>query len=121
MFEDYGQSSMDSDANTTLNNLLQFASDNADAFVSSTFVTPFSNPVPKKIKSAALYFAAEMCYQRRLSPDEKNPFKELADYWRKELMLINAGQLSLEQAVVKIVPPVLATVTKSRINDSNIY
>lgn len=120
MFCDFGQQQLDANATTILNNLLQFASDTADSMVSSIYAVPFNTPVPQKIQKAALIFAAEMCYLRRLSPTEKNPFKEQADYWRKELMMINSGQLSLDSNSRRDVAPIIINKYPTRVN-SGIY
>lgn len=120
MFCDFGQQQLDANAQTIINNLLQFASDTADSMVSSIYSIPFTPPVPQKIQKAALIFAVEMCYQRRLTPLEKNPFKEQADYWRKELMMINSGQLSLDSTSMRDVNPIVASTYPTR-NNTNIF
>ena len=105
---------------TVLNNLLQTASDKADSLVSSIYTVPFGNPVPVKIKQAAIIFAVEMLYARRLTPDQKNPMTPQADELRKTLMDINRGLLSLDAAVVRVFTPVVISSHPSRAN-TNIF
>jgi len=116
MVDDYNIGTLQS---VTLNNICQLASDTADSLVSSIYAVPFSGNPPKKIKNAAIIFAAEMLYQRRLVPDEKNPFKSQADYWRKELMLVNSGQLPLDATIQRVFTPVVFTATKNRVDTNN--
>lgn len=98
---------------TVLNNVMQMASDQCDALVSSIYSVPFATP-PAKIKQAAIIFACEALYFRRLTPVESNPMKEQADYWRKQLMLVNAGQLSLDESFNRGFSPVGFSVTRTR-------
>lgn len=114
MVDDYAQGG-NALQSATMINICQLASDNADALVASIYVTPF-NPVPKKIKAATIVFAAEMLYQRRLTPDEKNPFKAQADMYRNLLVKIGAGELPLDQGTVRAFTPIPTSVSYMRAN-----
>lgn len=117
MTDDYAQGQINQ---TVLNNILQLASDKADALVSSIYVVPFSAPVPVKVKTAAIIFAAEMLYQRRLTPDQRNPMTDQADHWRKELMDINRGLLSLDYDSKRAFTPIVSSTKYNRAN-TNIF
>lgn len=101
---------------TILNNILQLASDNVDALVSSVYAVPFNPPFPKKLRMAAIVFACEMLYARRIVPEEKNPMKSEADHWRNELMLINKGLLSLDFASQRSFIPTIPVTVFNRAN-----
>jgi hypothetical protein len=47
--------------------------------------------VPAKIREATLILICHSFYQRRLAPDEKNPFESLAKMWRERLAAIGNG------------------------------
>lgn len=96
--------------------VFEAASNAADAYVASIYTTPFTTYVPAKIKDATLVFAAEMLYQRRLSPDEKNPFKARADFYRKLLEQIGAGEIPLDVNVPRAFQPGVAIISNSRAN-----
>jgi len=116
MFDDFAQGTLNS---TILNNILQLASDTADSLVSSIYKVPFATP-PGKIKIAALAFACEMCYARRLTPIEENPFRNEAEYWRKQLMMVNSGELSLDESFNRGFVPVAFNISINRV-DTNMY
>jgi hypothetical protein len=103
-------------SSTILGNILQLSSDKTDALVSSIYSTPFQTPVPVKIRTASAIFACEMLYQRRLVSPEQNPFTEQANYWRKTLMLVNSGELSLDANVRREFAPILINQYCSRVN-----
>jgi hypothetical protein len=67
---------------------------------------------------AAIAFAVEMLYQRRLTPMEHNPGKANADLWRQTLKMVNLGQLSLDNAQQRIVPPITYATTRNVLNTS---
>jgi len=113
MTDDWAQGTVNT---TVLNNILQLASDSADALVSSIYDVPFTSPVPVKIYNASIIFAAEMLYQRRLQPQESNPMKGQADFWRAELMKVNEGQLSLDGQFRRSVKPIITKTTRTRVN-----
>lgn len=101
---------------TTLSNILQLASDKADALVSSIYTVPFTTTIPVKIRTAAIVFAAEMLYARRLTPMERNPFTDEANHWRNELIKINNGDIPLDGAVRRSFTPIVHSTYKSRVN-----
>lgn len=103
---------------TLLANICQLASDKADALVSSIYTVPFANPVPVKIYTAAVVFACEMLYQRRLTPGEKNPMKDEADHWRSVLMDVNKGLLSLDYQSHRAFTPIVTSTRYNRANTS---
>ena len=105
---------------TILGNVLQMASDKVDSLVSAIYQVPFAAPVPVKIRTAAAVFAAEMLYNRRLTPTEKNPLTPQADMLRQELMDINRGLLSLDYASRRAFTPIVVGSSYNRAN-SNIY
>jgi hypothetical protein len=47
--------------------------------------------VPAKIREAALILICHSFYQRRLAPEEKNLFEDLAKMWRKKLIALGNG------------------------------
>jgi len=98
-----------------LDTIMQMASDAADAFVASIYSTPFTSYVPKKIKDAALIFTCEALYARRLSPDEKNPFKTRADLYRQQLTTIGSGTVPLDANVARAFQPGVAITLNSRV------
>lgn len=120
MLADYGVNTSNDNSSIILTNILQAASDQCDALVSSVYNTPFNGPVPVKIYQAAIVFACEMLYQRRLTPAEKNPMTPQADHWRDTLIKINSGELSLDANFVREVPPVISKTHYNRAN-TNIY
>lgn len=52
--------------------------------------------VPAKVREASLILICHSLYQRRLAPDEKNPFSTLAKFWRDELVQIGHGEMELD-------------------------
>lgn len=110
----------DYDGNAPINmniisSICQIASDEADAGVSAIYSVPFSTP-PPKIRMAAIYFALEKLYQRRLTPQEVNPFTELAKQWRDTLKMINNGQMPLDDAYRRALQPIVAYTYPTRVN-----
>ena len=64
-----------------------------DSLLEGRFTVPLTlNPLPKIIKRAAVAFACELCYRRRSTPDKDNPWKGVADSFRKILSAITAGE-----------------------------
>jgi phage gp36-like protein len=115
--DDYATGTIDM---TIINNICQLASDKADSLVSSMYNVPFTGLIPVKIRTAAIIFAVEMLYARRLTPDQKNPMKSEADHWREELMMINSGQLSLDYQSQRAFTPIVFSSTLNKV-DSNIF
>ena len=96
--------------------VISIASNAADVYVASIYQTPFTGYIPSKIKDAALIFAVEMMYQRRLAPEEKNIFKPQADLWREVLRTIGTGQVPLDANVPRLVTPGFAITYDSRLS-----
>jgi phage gp36-like protein len=118
MTDDWGTGAVNT---TILNNILEQASDSADALVSSIYSVPFVNvPIPIKVKTASAIFAVEMLYQRRLTPSERNPMKTEADYWRDTLLKVNLGQLSLDYKSTRAFTPIIVRGKYGRA-DTNIF
>ena len=78
-----------------LDQIIQRAGDAVDSYLASLYSTPF-NPVPPVVKEAALVFACEQIYDRRLQPEETNPMRERAKTWRARLADIGADKLPLD-------------------------
>ncbi len=93
-------------------------SDMTDAFVSSIYTVPFTGNIPALIKTATLYFVAESLYARRLTPDEKNPFKKTADLFRTTLSKIGAGELPIDASVARAFDSIVYVALYSRLNDT---
>lgn len=83
-----------------LDTIIETAANAVDAYLAGLFTVPFTTP-PAPIQEAALIFACEMVYARRLGLDEKNPFTVRANVWRERLQKIGAGQLPLDAATEK--------------------
>ena len=79
-----------------LDSIIDRESSKIDGRLSSIYQVPFS-PVPPAVRDACTIFVAEALYRRRLTPDEKNPFKMEADEMRERLKLIGNGKLELDQ------------------------
>lgn len=78
-----------------------------DAALEGRYVVPLTfDPMPRTINRAAVALACEMCYRRRGTSDDVNPWKGRADAARKTLAAIAAGDQKLaslpdtDQAVV---------------------
>ena len=104
---------------TILNNIISMASNKVDAMISSIYA-PFTGNVPAKVKDATIVFCAYVLMQRRLLPNEINPYKSQADYWTDTLTKINAGQLSLDEQFNRGFTPVVYSSICNRVN-SNIF
>ena len=59
-------------------------------------LTGGSSFIPDKVLEAMLILCCHSFYQRRLAPDEKNPFADLAKFWRSELVAIGSGEKELD-------------------------
>lgn len=79
----------------TLNQLIQNASFAIDGSISNIYSVPFGTP-PEKVRWACIIFVCEKLYQRRLTPDEKNPYKKQADDLRDIFKKIGNGELELD-------------------------
>lgn len=104
-----------------LDSIIATASNKVDALLSSVYQTPL-NPIPAKAKDAAIVFSCFALYARRLTPDEKNPFKSQQDYWLNILNQIGSGQLPLDANIPKLVPPVgIVTAQPITLFDDNMF
>lgn len=117
MTDDFAQGNLNQ---PIIDSICALASSKVDALVSSIYSVPFQSPIPSKIYNAAVVFAVEMLYARRLTPSEKNPMKNEADMLRKELMDINRGLLSLDYQATRAFTPVIIRGKYNRC-DANIY
>ena len=102
----------------TLNNIIENVSTDIDGALANIYEVPFGSPLPPKVSRAALVFACEAIYQRRLAPNEKNPFTEQAKALREELVKIGAGELNLDLNISRAYPPGVAIVECSQIDMS---
>ena len=59
-------------------------------------LTGGSSFVPAKVRQACLDLICHTLYKRRLAPDEKNPFSNLAKYWRDLFIKIGEGEAVLD-------------------------
>ncbi len=78
-----------------LDNIIAAVSMDIDGRLAPIYDVPFDTP-PPPVAAAALVFACETLYRRRLTPGEKNPFTSEADQWRNTLLKIGNGELSLD-------------------------
>lgn len=70
-----------------------------DGTLAPIYSVPFSGAyTPPFVVACNTIFACEALYDRRLVPDEKNPFKARADFFRKSLTKIGNGELELDAA-----------------------
>lgn len=90
-----------------LNRIIAAASNEVDGYLSGLYTVPF-NPIPSQVSTAALYFACEAIYRRRLAAKELNIFTYEAKYWREFLKGIAEGELSLDQSVSRAFAPGVA-------------
>lgn len=108
-----------SDTTSNLDIVITDCSNQVDAYLAAIYVTPFNAPYPSKAKEACLVFTCEALYARRLTPDEKNPFKSRADMWRRLLESIGAGNQPLDVNIPRAFPPGGFTlVVPNRVNDT---
>lgn len=68
-------------------------------------LTGGSSFVPAKIREAALILICHSFYQRRLAPDEKNPFATLAKFWREFFVEIGEGEKQLDGTYKRFFSP----------------
>lgn len=80
-----------------LANIFTAASNAVDAYLAGLYTVPFATP-SALVKEAARVFAAEMVFSRRLSGDDRNPWKTRADGLRDHLAQIRDGKLTLDAA-----------------------
>lgn len=108
-----------SDTTTNLTTVITDCSNQVDAFLAAIYTTPFSAPYPAKVKEACLVFTCEALYARRLTPEERNPFKSRADMWRRLLESIGSGEQPLDVNISRAFTPGGYTlVVPNRVNDT---
>lgn len=88
-----------------LDEIIATCSMECDGYVASIYPTPFASPAPAAIQSAAAVFVCEALYARRLTPDEKNPFKARADMWRKTLQKVGEDGSGLDYKLDRAFEP----------------
>ena len=87
-----------------LDQILEQASLAVDAYLGSLYAVPIT-PAPPSVKEAALVFACELVYARRLAPDDKSPWTERAKTWRQRLEKIGNKELPLDAATLRAFTP----------------
>lgn len=75
-----------------------------DAILGMRYPVPIPAPYPAVVVHAAVTIAAEACYLRRGTAEEKNPFSKLAGLVRQQLRDIAAGSLPLDPAIGRARP-----------------
>lgn len=75
-----------------------------DAHLSARFAVPITSNVPPIAKRAAMILAAELCYQRRGTPPDQNPWAKQAEAMRKTLVMIGAGKIEIQVSPASPVP-----------------
>lgn len=99
--DDDGDGTEDTGRFTSTANL---ASIMVDAFLAGIYQTPFTNP-PALCQAAALSFFCEMVYQKRLTPDQMNPFKAQSNQYRELLDRIRKDGTGLDQTIDRAFTP----------------
>ena len=82
-------------------------------------LTGGSSYVPAKIREAALVLICHSLYQRRLAPDEKNIFSDLAKMWREFLIEVGEGTKELDGTYKRFFSPVSCWGTESVLQGAN--
>lgn len=100
-----------------LDSLIAVAANAVDAYLAGLYTVPFETP-GAVVKEACLIFACEAVYARRLGLNEKNPFTDRADAWRKRLEKIGAGELPLDAAEEKPNTPGAAVTEDVSLDDT---
>jgi hypothetical protein len=94
MLDDTGAANL-TNGLTVLNNLISLHSALIDGSIANIIDVPVI-PTPPLLRAACAVFVCESMYQRRLTPDEKNPFKPQADMMRERLKAIGHGDLEFD-------------------------
>lgn len=83
-----------------LDSILDSASIEVDGILGTAFTTPFEPPYPPVVVSAALVFACDLLYARRMGKSGKadNPWAARAEAMRQRLADIVAGKYPLRAA-----------------------
>lgn len=96
MLDDIGAMSLnDGNVQGVLNSLITLQSNLIDGSIANAWDVPIV-PTPPLLNAACTVFCVEALYQRRLTPDEKNPYKAQADIFRKRLQDIGNGKLEFD-------------------------
>lgn len=67
-----------------------------DAHLSARFAVPILTNIPPIAKRASMIIAAELCYQRRGTPPDQNPWGKQASAMRKTLEMIASGKIEIQ-------------------------
>lgn len=84
-----------------------------DGRLGQRYEVPFVSPLPALVSLAALIFACEGVYARRVVPDQ-NPFKAQADGMRSKLDEIAKGEQPLTPEIQRKQPSVSVITSPSR-------
>lgn len=82
-------------------------------------LTGGTSVVPAKIREAALILICHSLYQRRIAPDEKNLFADLAKFWRKFFTDIGEGTMELDGTYKRYFSAATSWNTESVLNGAN--
>jgi phage gp36-like protein len=88
-----------------LDSIIATCSAEVDGYLSGIYQTPFTGNIPRTVEISTTIFVCEALYARRLTPDEKNPFKTRADMWRKVLNDIRENGSGLDYTVDRAFEP----------------
>lgn len=113
--DDSGTGSIDL---TVLNQVISIVSNTVDAMLSATYQVPFTGTYPTLVGQSATVFACEALYRRRLTPEEKNPFKADADMFREALKKIAQERGGLDSGALAAFPPGYVEVRPQLVNSS---
>jgi hypothetical protein len=91
-----------------LDSIISTVSGLVDGALAAIYAVPFSPPYPPKAQEVTLIFLCEALYKRRLTPDEKNPFKAAADEYRKQLDSIRRSGTGFDATVSRAISPGVA-------------
>lgn len=96
MLDDTGSGNINSpDVQTLFNALLDVESAKIDGMISSIYEVPLI-PAPPLLRNACIVFVCYSLYRRRLTPDERNPFKTENDALYAKLKEIGEGTSELD-------------------------
>lgn len=84
-----------------------------DARLGQRYEVPFADPAPAIVKEAALIFAAEAVYARRVGP-EQNPWMGMGNAMRSKLDKIGAGEVPLTPEINRQKPSGVIVAEPSR-------
>jgi len=90
-----------------------------DGRLGQRYETPFTNPLPAVVRSAAISIACEMVYKRRGVEGKNNPYSEEAAKARAKLDRIGNGKEPLEPNKKDARPPAVFTSGDAKTVPSN--